>query len=353
MSERRSNDATNHLVAFLEMQYATRGVTLHPLASTWKQVYHVQRADGPDWVVRLFPTANEESPTLDVTMQAALLDHLARHAFPAERAIRAADGSTVSRYADHAVLVTTYLGPSLQAWQATLGETDPVHQVAGAAPFDYAPATFQAWGAALGQLHALALDSELIIPITNERPRPQLTWASEYLSSVADQVTPAQQAQYDALTQSLHTIDSCEDLAFTLVHGDCGLSNAILLPSGQVALIDWDWAGLGPPVIDLGWLLSNCFVKATQTINPVAIAAVAAGYSQYRQLTAAELARLTDATQFHTLKLLVVYFVEQLTRGLAEDALIYGATYATWQRQFTASAEIAALAQAEFYKNST
>lgn len=348
MSESASLNTNPQLVTFIEAGYGVNSITLQPLASTWKQVYQVKRIDGPDWVVRLFPTASPDGPTLDVTQQAALLDHLAQHNFPAERVIRARNGAMVVPYEDQAVLITTYLGPSLQAWQATLGATDPATRVEGAVSFDYSPATFSAWGAALGQLHALPVDANLAIPVTNERPRPQLTWAAEHLATVADQVPPALQAQYNALTQALHTIDHCEDPPFTLIHGDCGLSNTILLASGQVALIDWDWAGLGPAVVDLGWLLSNCFVKEKRSINPAAVAAVMAGYRQHRQLPPAELAQLTAATQFHTLKLLVVYFVGRVTGGITDDALIYGATYATWQAQFEASAQIAALAQAHF-----
>ena len=39
----------------------------------------------------------------------------------------------------------------------------------------------------------------------------------------------------------------------SLVHGDAGLHN--LLWDGRVtALLDWEWAGYGPPLIDLAWL---------------------------------------------------------------------------------------------------
>lgn len=36
-----------------------------------------------------------------------------------------------------------------------------------------------------------------------------------------------------------------------LVHGDAGIHN--VLWNGQVALLDWEWAGWGPPLLDLAW----------------------------------------------------------------------------------------------------
>ncbi len=41
-------EATTQLAAFIERQYATQVVNLHPLAQGWKEVYRVERADGAD-----------------------------------------------------------------------------------------------------------------------------------------------------------------------------------------------------------------------------------------------------------------------------------------------------------------
>lgn len=38
-----------------------------------------------------------------------------------------------------------------------------------------------------------------------------------------------------------------------LVHGDAGVHN-LLWQNGITALLDWEWAGLGNPLLDLGWI---------------------------------------------------------------------------------------------------
>lgn len=346
-------DAAHKLTRFIEQQYDARVIKLHPLASSWKQVYRVERPAGPDWVVRLYPPANGDGSTVAVATQAAILGYLERLAYPAEQVVRATDGSSVTEHDGQQVLMTVYLGPSLQPWQPMLGETSRAEAVESVASFDYTPATLQAWGAALAQLHALPLDGAPPIPVTDERPGPQLARASEHLANIATRVPPDLQAEYSDLFQALQIIDRCEDLPFTLIHGDCGLGNAILLPTNRVALVDWDWAGLGLAVSDVGWLLSCCFVKKQLAIEREAITAVVDGYCHHRSLTAAELDRLPEAIQFHTLKLLAVFFRKRVEQALADDTLIYGAPYAGWRAQYAASTEIAALARVYFERSSS
>ncbi len=346
-------DAAHKLTRFIEQQYDAKVVKLRPLASSWKQVYRVERPDGPDWVVRLYPPANGDDSTVAVATQAAILGYLERLAYPAEQVVRAADGSSVTEHNGRQVLMTVYLGPSLQPWQPMLGETGLAEAVESVASFDYTPATLQAWGAALAQLHALPLEGAPPIAVADERPGTQLAWASEHLANTATHVPLDLQAEYTYLIQELQTMDRCEDLPFTLIHGDCGLDNAILLPTNRVALVDWDWAGLGLAMSDVGWLLNCCFVKKQLAIEREAIGAVVDGYCQHRSLTAAELDHLPEAIQCHTLKLLAVFSRKRVEQVLAEDTLIYGAPYAGWRAQYSASTEIAALARVYFEQSSS
>ena len=67
-------------------------------------------------------------------------------------------------------------------------------------------------------------------------------------------------------------------------------------------LVDWDGAGLGPPLLDLGYLLVAChaFLPEWPQIRPNRdrIHAVLDGYSAVRPLPDGERERLADAVGF-------------------------------------------------------
>jgi Ser/Thr protein kinase RdoA (MazF antagonist) len=209
-----------------------------------------------------------------------------------------------------------------------------------------------ALGAALGRLHTLPIDERASLPAAGMLPKQELTWVTGLLAEVAKDVPPHSQKQYERLMTALQTMDRFEDLPAILIHNDCNLGNAILMPSGEVALVDWDSAGLGAAPLDVGILLRNIHVKhpveQAGRVDHAAIQAFVDGYCRYRLLTRAELQHLVDAVQFMTLVLLAAYFPERIQNTLADDALIYGAPYAAWQAQFDAAEEIAAIAQKRF-----
>jgi|SRR5579885_1336730 Ser/Thr protein kinase RdoA (MazF antagonist) len=88
-------------------------------------------------------------------------------------------------------------------------------------------------------------------------------------------------------------------LSETIIHGDCWPGNAVRTPEGGIALIDWDWAGIGPTILDLGNLLLTCHFGKPQlpAIEPdeQRIAAVVRGYCQQRRPSVTELSVLEDA----------------------------------------------------------
>ena len=207
---------------------------------------------------------------------------------------------------------------------------------------------FYALGAAVGRLHSLQPDSALPLPPAGMLPSRELTWVASLLASVADRVPPHLQAQYDHLTAAVQQIDRCEALPFTLIHNDPNLDNLVLTPQGEVILIDWESAGWGPALIDVGILLSNCFSKQLLRIRTDAVTAIVDGYCQHRHLNEAELDHLPDAVRFFRLVLLAGYFPDLINQKVGDNELLYGATYAQWQAQYEASAEIAALARERF-----
>ena len=138
----------------LEDVYQAGSLQLALLAHGAKDVFHVQRASAPDWIMRIYPVTDPAPAHDRVLALAQLLVFLEQHQYPAERVVRTIDGALTTRIGAWHVLVTTYLGSPLQVWQpASTGVTDPHRMQAGTAKRD--PQLLYSIGALLGRLHAL------------------------------------------------------------------------------------------------------------------------------------------------------------------------------------------------------
>lgn len=118
------------------------------------------------------------------------------------------------------------------------------------------------------------------------------------------------------------------ELPEALVHGDAWPGNAVQpggRPGGPVMLVDWDTAGLGLPVLDLGNCLAECHLDSdlprdrpeAWLVRPDAhrIAAVASGYREVRELTAAEHDLLPEAVRFGAAFVGAIHCEAALTGG--------------------------------------
>jgi Ser/Thr protein kinase RdoA (MazF antagonist) len=117
-----------------------------------------------------------------------------------------------------------------------------------------------------------------------------------------------------------------ELLPAAVVHGDPWPGNAIQTAPHQVTLIDWENAGLGMPLLDLGYCLLECHLDAGLPADQPAawhiqpdedrIAALAAGYSQWRRLQAAEQDMLLEGIRFAAAYVGAIHLEQALVRGV-------------------------------------
>src|SRR5947199_2637192 len=107
---------TDMLITFIEGRYNTKIRKLHTLADGWKKVYRVERADGPDWVVRVFPPPGYAGQPVSMTGMVEILSFLERQAYPAERTVKSIDHTSVTQHGDWQVLITTLLSGVRQHW---------------------------------------------------------------------------------------------------------------------------------------------------------------------------------------------------------------------------------------------
>lgn len=285
-------DTIDSLASLLESRYGSGPITLRTLRHG-KQIYHVQRAGARDWVLR----------SAGVRRYVASLAYLEQHNFPAARLVRTLNGALLVEHNDRQFFVMTY--------------------VTGDDP-DLSPAPLRLLGATLSRLHSLPL------PLTQESPGPcgmlparEITYARSRLDAVRDRVVPAYQARFDALVEACDRIAYLEDLPPVFLHGDCHPWNSIRTPDGEVILIDWDSAGLGPAVVDLGFLLLSCetggIPGAVIPRDAARLDAVIEGYCLHRMPDDNELTHLPDAIRFRNLVGACASFAHQIENGLPPD----------------------------------
>jgi aminoglycoside phosphotransferase (APT) family kinase protein len=112
---------------------------------------------------------------------------------------------------------------------------------------DAAPARLEQVYGELGWLLAAVHRLQLAAPAPDLLPAARIARALQALAA------PDIDARLrDALTDSLEH-PAWRPAAPALVHGDAGLHN-ILWDSGIAALLDWEWAGWGNPLLDLAWV---------------------------------------------------------------------------------------------------
>lgn len=273
-----------------------------------------EQADGSAWVVKAYrqdrapPELLAGRATRDMASllanRAATLIELERCGYDAPRLVPTRAGAPVGAAQGWLLLVTTYLHGAVA--EPTLEQLELA-------------------GAALGRLHALA-------------PSKQVGWSWWYppaaiprmrgwLAAAAPYITPEWAELYASCRATADAVAARSDLPSTIVHGDVWAANMVHRSSGTLALIDWDNAGLGLAVVDLGSLLVECHVDQDQPngghIQPDAarIGAVLRGYCQARALSAAELAALPEALCFDTVYLAAWRFAQLRDEGYSAAML--------------------------------
>jgi len=111
-----------------------------------------------------------------------------------------------------------------------------------------------------------------------------------------------------------------------VVHGDAWPRNAVVMPDGRAALIDWENGGLGLPVVDLGHCLMECHLDpglpasqpAAWLIQPdqERVAGVLDGYTRWRQIHDSEREILPEGIRFATAYIGAIHFERALIDGV-------------------------------------
>ena len=194
-----------------------------------------------------------------------------------------------------------------------------------------APDGLDLLGEALARLHTLDATGAAV-GLASWHPGAAIRDALRRLDAVEALLPPAWRPMHAEFRRTLLAVREAA-LPMAVVHGDAWPANAIRSGAGEVTLIDWENAGLGVAVTDLG----NCLLEshldpglpATQPSawliqpSPARIAAVLTGYCRLRRLNAAERRLLLPGIRFATAFAGALHFEQALidgVRGAGMDA---------------------------------
>lgn len=270
--------------------------------------YQLGGHGGPGLVVRAFRTDLPLEPQFQGSRpmavtdwlqgRAAILNWLEQRGYPAPRVVRTRSGDLVGLAGIWATLATTYVTGA------------PLRPGAG---------QLRLLGEALGRLHALgagtfadgagAASAGAAARRASWHPETAIPAALGRLAAMESQVPADLRPLLEQFRDVMLAMRrQAPALPAAVVHGDPWPGNAIGTAQDRVTLIDWENAGLGLPLLDLGYCLLECHLDvglpggqpAAWHIRPDEdrIAAVAAGYSRWRRLEPAERDLLLEGIRF-------------------------------------------------------
>jgi Ser/Thr protein kinase RdoA (MazF antagonist) len=207
-------------------------------------------------------------------------------------------------------------------------------------------------GSLLGQLHNLYVSKAVTVtsPVRGScfQPGGAISGLLEQLVAIGRQVPPELQTLYNLCLEMFQRVDHWRNFPSVILHTDCWIHNAIRTPTGQLVLVDWDGAGLGPAILDVGYLLIACHVGLPQwpqlVPNADRIAAVVDGYCQQRKLAAEEIEALLEAVQFA-----IIFHDARDFSQMLQDEKLKDRNLQRFHVRYPAAEEIARLAKMHIY----
>lgn len=228
----------------------------------------------------LIRTLEDEAAALELEK---VLVHLALHDFPCHRLITRIGQQVVTQFAEGEILSSDCSVPLL----ASLGEL-------------------------LARLHTL--------PTSDTLPDAKMLSAGE-LSFALSCLKEARGARSTPLLEELEaailSFPSFYTLPLNLLHNDIHPGN-VIVKEDELCVIDWEGAGRGPAIVDLGFLLSSIYPKDPDVDLGERVRAVLRGYTSVREIGEDELELLRSAIEFRPLVFLSALELQR-TKGEPED----------------------------------
>lgn len=281
----------NDLIGYLNTNYGLDVKEIKPLDD--KEVHRAFQITNPDetFVLRLLDGRSHDKLESDI----AVLKFLEEQNYPASRIKPTKDGKSLFEFNNQSGLVTSYIEgkhPELNA------------------------GTIENIGILMAQLHSLPISSEI----------PKSTWnviegrklINQNIRNLSSQKIEHWDEIIPQLTQAFDELPDLTELPPVLIHTDIGPNNAIESSDGKLSLIDWDDAGVGQSVVDIGNVLSQILIsfKDNESLEPQFDQELAEaffkGYQSIRQLNDEEKQNITAGMEFAALAYVLLEWIPKI-----------------------------------------
>jgi Ser/Thr protein kinase RdoA (MazF antagonist) len=311
---------------WIETHYEFEQVTLEAVSEGLdqsKQNYYVLSRGQ---CVAVLTAYSPDSTPSDLGALVEVLLALQQKDYPAEQIIPAEDGEPVLEVNGWRLLLKTYVDGF---------------------PVQPDVPTFRRVGALLGRLHTAFSGVELHeLPEAERTMTRQVAQTRAQLDTVRGQLPETHASLWQAVDAALMQLQPCDTLPEALIHNDFHLTNIYNSHANELKVIDWDGAGRGPALTDLGFLLSAAHPRPQNSEStrpdPARIEAIVTGYGQHRRLSEDELDCLADSVRLRVLERLASNLVMQAEQG-EQDV-----EHPWWLARFASADETARLARDAF-----
>jgi Ser/Thr protein kinase RdoA (MazF antagonist) len=243
----------------------------------WRGIYRLHDSENKTWVLRVMQLPNVFEA---FTETAYLLESLEQAHYPAPTVRRTRAGDRVGWLDGWATLLLSYMDGT---------------------QIERAPAGLCSLAQTTARLHSLRFK-----PLRNlryGRCHPNtIVGTGNQLAQASGRVPARFQPFILDLYQAMLDLQKYKWSALTITHGDCWYQNAISTSNGNVVLVDWDNAGIGLPILDLGYLLLTSHFDVTQPLNvkpeEAIIRSILEGYQRERHMLYEETQLLEEAMHF-------------------------------------------------------
>jgi Ser/Thr protein kinase RdoA (MazF antagonist) len=277
-----SKGFSNELRDTLKLAYGFDDVAAEPLRQVdSREVYKVTAA-GKRYVLRCSSSA---SAMEKAGGNVAILRYLEENSFPAPRVVPTTAGDYVISVGSSQCFLATYLeGGHPQASVSTM----------------------RRMGSLAAQLHLLGESK----PYPRQSPWSIARERSLFLERIQNPAYRSLERWGEVIPlvrEAFEALPTLDDLPQSIIHTDIHEGNVIVGPDSQLSLTDWDDAGTGAAILDIGYVLAHrCISCADEaSAEPAWHADLArsflSGYESLRPLSNEEVHNLVYAMQFAAL----------------------------------------------------
>lgn len=170
-------------------------------------------------------------------------------------------------------------------------------------PFDATPEKLRSLGRIVGWLHSVPIPDTLRGVAARQEPSVHLPIIRKVVERAVEDLPQDYRWVADEARRQLAELPSFEDLPRSLIHTDLAWSNLLQDAAGQLWLVDFEGAGVGPLVVDLVEVTTYLtdVEGGVAKLDTEGARSFYEGYTSARRLAAQELDAFPAAHRYHQL----------------------------------------------------